>query len=70
MQYRRRLRTRIILSFLALGFGLTALFAVSSLYLRSKLEGQLIDNTMQKEVDSLVRQARENPNGTKRTNAA
>lgn len=62
MQYRRRLRTRIILSFLALGFGLTALFAVSSLYLRSKLEGQLIDNTMQKEVDSLVRQARENPN--------
>ncbi len=62
MQYRRRLRTRIILSFLALGFGLTALFAVSSLYLRSKLEGQLIDNTMQKEVNSLVRQARENPN--------
>ena len=61
MQYRRRLRTRIILSFLALGFGLTALFAVSSLYLRSKLEGQLIDDTMQKEVDSLVRQARDNP---------
>ncbi|HOZ04931.1 MAG TPA: histidine kinase dimerization/phospho-acceptor domain-containing protein, partial [Arenimonas sp.] len=62
MQYRRRLRTRIILSFLALGFGLTALFAASSLYLRTKLEGQLIDDTMQKEVDSLVAQARENPN--------
>ena len=42
MQYRRRLRTRIIFSFFLLGFGLTALFAVSSLYLRSKLEGQLI----------------------------
>ncbi len=62
MQYRRRLRTRIILSFLALGFGLTALFAFSSLYLRGKLEGQLIDNTMQKEVDNLVAQARNNPN--------
>jgi signal transduction histidine kinase len=62
MQYRRRLRTRIILSFLALGFGLTALFALSSLYLRSKLEGQLINDTMQKEVDSLVRQARADPN--------
>ena len=61
MQYRRRLRTRIILSFLVLGFGLTALFAASSLYLRTRLEGQLIDDTLQKEVDSLVKQARMNP---------
>jgi signal transduction histidine kinase len=61
MQYRRRLRSRIILSFLLLGFGLTAMFAISSLYLRTKLEGQLIDSTMQKEVDSLVMQARNNP---------
>jgi signal transduction histidine kinase len=61
MQYRRRLRSRIILSFLLLGFGLTAMFALSSLYLRSKLEGQLIGNTLQKEVDSVITQLRDDP---------
>ncbi len=64
MQYRRRLRTRIIFSFFLLGFGLTALFAVSSLYLRSKLEGQLIESTLQREVDNFVLQVRSNPQGT------
>lgn len=64
MQYRRRLRTRIIFSFFLLGFGLTALFAVSSLYLRSKLEGQLIESTLQREVDNFVDQVRTNPQGT------
>lgn len=63
MQYRRRLRTRIIFSFFLLGFGLTALFAVSSLYLRSKLEGQLIESTLQREVDNFVLQVRSNPQG-------
>lgn len=64
MQYRRRLRTRIIFSFFLLGFGLTALFAASSIYLRSKLEGQLIESTLQREVDNFVRQVRDNPQGT------
>ncbi len=59
--YRRRLRTRIILSFLVLGFGLTAMFALATVYLRTRLEGQLIENTLQKEVDSLQRQIRDNP---------
>ena len=61
MQYRRRLRTRIIFSFFLLGFGLTALFALSSLYLRAKLEGQLIESTLQREVDNFVAQVRTNP---------
>jgi len=61
MQYRQRLRTRIILSFLLLGFGLTALFAVASMALRSRLEGQLLDNTLQKEVDQLVQHVRAEP---------
>ncbi len=61
MQYRHRLRTRIIFSFLLLGLGLTGLFALSTMYLRSKLEGQLVENTLQKEVDSFVRQVRSNP---------
>ena len=64
MQYRRRLRTRIIFSFFLLGFGLTALFALSTLYLRSKLEGQLIESTLQREVDNFVLQVRSNPQGT------
>src|SRR4249920_117242 len=62
MQYRQRLRTRIILSFLLLGFGLTAMFALASMALRSRLEGQLLDNTLQKEVDQLVAQVRADPN--------
>lgn len=62
MQYRQRLRTRIILSFLLLGFGLTALFALSSMALRGRLEGQLLDNTLQNEVDHLVEQVRADPN--------
>ncbi len=61
MQYRHRLRTRIIVSFLLLGLGLTGLFALSTMYLRAKLEGQLVENTLQKEVDSFVRQVRSNP---------
>ena len=61
MLYRRRLRSRIILSFLLLGFGLTALFALATVYLRARLEGQLIENTLQKEVDSLQKQVREQP---------
>lgn len=64
MQYRRRLRTRIIFSFFLLGFGLTALFAISSLYLRAKLEDQLIESTLQSEVNNFVQQVRNNPKGT------
>ncbi|MGH8029939.1 MAG: sensor histidine kinase [Arenimonas sp.] len=63
MAVKQRLRSRLILSYLLLGFGLTALFAVASVFLRNRLEGQLIENTLQKEVDDLVRQSRENPNG-------
>jgi signal transduction histidine kinase len=42
MRYRRRLRSRIILSFFLLGFGLTALFAAATVVLRERLEDQLI----------------------------
>jgi signal transduction histidine kinase len=63
MAVKQRLRSRLILSYLLLGFGLTALFALASVALRNRLEGQLIEDTLQKEVDSLVRQSRENPDG-------
>ena len=35
MRYRRRLRSRIILSFLLLGLGLTGLFAAATVVLRA-----------------------------------
>ena len=60
-RYRRRLRTRIILSFLLLGFGLTALFAAATLYVRSKLENELIEQTLEREVSNLVTQVETNP---------
>ena len=58
---RRRLRTRIIVSFALLGFGLTALFAAAMLNLRNRLENQLIENTLQREVASLVEQVETRP---------
>lgn len=58
---RRRLRTRIIVSFVLLGFSLTALFAYAMLYLRNRLENQLIEKTLQREVASLVQQVETHP---------
>src|SRR5690606_40771471 len=60
-RYRRRLRTRIILSFVLLGLGLTTLFALATLYVRSKLEKQLIEQTLEREVSNLVEQVERNP---------
>lgn len=59
---RRRLRTRIIVSFALLGFGLTALFALAMVQLRNRLENQLIEKTLQREVASLVQQVELSPN--------
>ena len=47
IQYRRRLRSRIIISFALFGLTLTALFALSAIYLRSYLEDKLIGETLQ-----------------------
>ncbi len=51
MRYRRRLRSRIIISFLVLGTGLTALFAASAVYLRDRLENQLIGDALAGNLD-------------------
>lgn len=48
MLYRRRLRSRIIFSFALFGLALTALFAVSAIYLRHYLEDKLIGQVLQK----------------------
>jgi signal transduction histidine kinase len=61
MQYRRRLRTRIILSFLLFGTGLTALFAGITLVMREWLEEELIESTLQREIDHGVEASRTDP---------
>jgi len=53
MQSRRKLRFRLIISFALFGFGLSALFAVAALNIRSKVEDQLITASLQDEVDNL-----------------
>jgi len=57
MQSRRKLRYRLIVSFALFGFGLSALFAVASLYVRAKVENQLINDSMQNDVDQAVDKA-------------
>lgn len=60
-RYRRRLRSRIIVSFVLLGFCLTALFAAAAWNLRARVENQLVERTLQREVANLVSQVENNP---------
>ncbi len=48
---RRRLRSRIILSFVLLGFGLTTLFAFAALYLAARVEDQTVGQVLKRNVD-------------------
>jgi signal transduction histidine kinase len=61
MHFRRRLRTRIIVSFLLLGFGLTSLFAMATVVLRDRLEGTLVDSWLQSEATNFLAFKRINP---------
>lgn len=61
MLFRRRLRSRIVLSFLLLGTLLSALFAISTLALQNYLEDQLIGATLAQELDDYVGQLRIDP---------
>ncbi len=56
MRYRRRLRSRIILSFFLFGFGLTALFAAATVLLRERLEDQLIGEALFQNVQDFAEQ--------------
>ena len=61
MQFRRRLRSRIVLSFLLFGTLLSVLFALSTLFLQNYLEDQLIGATLKQELDDYVSQLRVDP---------
>jgi signal transduction histidine kinase len=61
MLYKRRLRSRIIFSFLLFGTLLSSLFAVSTLFLQSTLEDELIGATLKQELDDYLVQLRKDP---------
>ena len=50
-RYRRRLRSRIILSFVLFGFCLTALFAFATNWARMRVENQLVEDVMNRNID-------------------
>ena len=54
-RYRRRLRSRIILSFVLLGFGLTALFAFATNWARARVENQLVEDVMNRNIDEYAK---------------
>jgi signal transduction histidine kinase len=60
--YRRRLRSRIVLSFLLLGFGLTSLIAASTVYLRNRVENNVIAAALEKNNDAFADGFYRNPN--------
>jgi signal transduction histidine kinase len=55
-RYRRQLRSRIILSFVLLGFGLTTLFAWATNEVRSRVENQLVEEMMNRNISNAARQ--------------
>ncbi len=60
-RYRRRLRSRIILSFVLLGFGLTALFAFATNWTRTRVENDLVEDVMNRNIDEFARRYLDDP---------
>ncbi|MEN4904187.1 HAMP domain-containing sensor histidine kinase [Luteimonas sp. TWI1437] len=54
-RYRRRLRSRIILSFVLLGLGLTTLFAFLTQEARDRVETALVEDLMNRNIDEYAR---------------
>lgn len=63
-RHRKRLRTRIIASVLAIGTLLSVLFAAFALFLRANLEERIIDRVLAKEVASYAHQFLHTPKDT------
>ena len=61
MLYKRRLRSRIVFSFLLFGTLLSGLFAISTLVLKSNLEDELIGSTLRQELDDYLVQLHKDP---------
>ncbi len=63
MQSRRKLRYRLIVSFTLFGFGLSALFAVAALNIRSRVEDQLVNASLLDDARYANRYAQKHPEG-------
>ncbi|MDR7099694.1 signal transduction histidine kinase [Lysobacter niabensis] len=61
-RYRRQLRSRIILAFVLLGFGLTALFAYATNLTRSRVENALVEDVMNRNISAFAEQFAHDPN--------
>ena len=61
MRYRRRLRSRIIISFAIFGIVLSAMFGLSAVYLRERLENQLITKTLERNLADYATSFRKDP---------
>lgn len=59
--YRRRLRSRIIVSFVLLGFCLTTLFAFATNWARMRVENQLVEDVMNRNIDEYARRYASDP---------
>ena len=59
--YRRRLRSRIIVSFVLLGFCLTALFAFATNLARARVENQLVEDVMNRNINEYAHRYFEDP---------
>lgn len=55
-RFRRQLRSRIILAFVLLGFGLTGLFAWATNWTRNRVENQLVEDVMNRNIELAARQ--------------
>jgi signal transduction histidine kinase len=60
-RYRRRLRTRLILSFLVLGFSLTSLFAFAAIWASKYIENQMVEDVMNRNIAEMAREYARNP---------
>ncbi len=59
--YRRRLRSRIIVSFVLLGFCLTTLFAFATNWARARVENQLVEDVMNRNINEYARRFQLDP---------
>ncbi|HIY70081.1 MAG TPA: HAMP domain-containing histidine kinase [Candidatus Luteimonas excrementigallinarum] len=62
-RYRRRLRSRIIVTFVLLGFGLTVLFAFLTQEARNRVENDLVEDVMNQNIDEYARLYYMDPTG-------
>ena len=62
-RYRRRLRSRLVVSFGLLGFALTATFALATLYLRERAEEEVVGNALVQNINDYARQFYVDPAG-------